>query len=51
MLVNKIGEIKHIGLSELLLHLVEFVGAYCIKVSSLQLFFQKLGDRNLIQES
>ena len=44
MLVHKSGEIKHVGLGELLLHLVKLVGAHCVEVSSLQLFLQELGD-------
>ena len=50
MLVHKSGEIKHVGLGELLLHLVKLVGAHCFEVSSLQLFLQELGDRNLVEE-
>ena len=51
VLVDKAGQIEHVGLGELLLHLVELVGTNCVEVSSLQLLLQELGDRNLIQEA
>ena len=50
MVGHELRQVEHIRLSELLLHLVQLIGAYSIEVSSIKLLLHQLGDRVLVQE-
>ena len=49
LLVVEVAEVQHVGLSELLLHLVDLVRADGVQVQALELLFEVLGRGEVVQ--
>ena len=49
VLLDKVAQVEHVGLRELLLHLVKLVGANRVEVTTVQLLLQNLWHAKIVQ--
>ena len=49
MLLDEAAQVQHVGLRELLLHLVQLVGAYGVQIAAVELLFQNLRHTQVVQ--